>query len=125
MDPATRMILIVDDEPDVCWALDWLLSRSGFSVKKVLSGREALELVGLFPFEWVFVDAKLPDTEGFELAQLIRETNPAIRVVMISGFYYPDDEVVLDALEKGLITNFISKPFLNDDILKVIGAKRR
>ena len=125
MDPATRMVLIVDDEPDVCWAVERLLSRSGFSVKKVLSGREALELVGLFPFEWVFVDAKLPDTEGFELARRIGETNPAIRVVMISGFYYQDDEVVLDALEKGLIANFIGKPFLNDDVLRLIGVKRR
>jgi len=119
------MILIVDDEPDLCWALERLLTTNGFLVKKVGSGREALELLDLFPFECAFVDAKLPDTDGFELAQRISEKNSAIRRVMVSGFFYNDDVAVLHALEKGLITNFIGKPFLNEEILKLVGTDRR
>jgi len=112
----SEQILIVDDEPDMCWALEHILGKKGFVSKTALTGQDALALMGSNSFRMAFLDAKLPDMEGLELARRIREMNPATRVVMVSGYFYRDDSSVQEAFETGLIVGFISKPFLNDEI---------
>ncbi len=53
-------ILIVDDEPDMCWALENILRPAGYAVTTTTRGVEALELLAGEPYAVVFVDAKLP-----------------------------------------------------------------
>lgn len=115
-----NVILIVDDEPDMCWALEHVLKASGFTPQKALSGQEALSLVERQYFRSLFLDAKLPDMEGLELARRIREMNPALRIVMVSGYFYRDDVAIQQALAAGVISGFIAKPFRRDEILKAI-----
>ena len=62
-------LLIVDDEPDMCWALEHILEKNGFLTKKALSGGEALSLIESERFRLIFLDAKLPDIDGLELAR--------------------------------------------------------
>lgn len=112
-------VLIVDDEPDVCWALERILSASGILSVVTTSAHEALRLVRREPFFLAFVDAKLPDGEGLELARRMREAAPGLRIVLISGYYYPDDSAVADALAAGVIEGFVSKPFQHDEIQKL------
>ena len=64
----STLILIVDDEPDMCWALEHLFNNHGLSTQKALSGQEALNLMGQHRFACAFLDAKLPDMDGLELA---------------------------------------------------------
>ena len=71
-------------------------------------------------FRLAFLDAKLPDMEGLDLAKEIRKIDPAIYIVMVSGYFYRDDDAVREAIAKGLIKDFIGKPFDHDEILKVI-----
>jgi DNA-binding NtrC family response regulator len=115
-----EVFLIVDDEPDVCWSLEHLLKRNGLLSKKALSGQEALGLMERDRFQSIFLDAKLPDMEGLELARRIREVDPAIPIVLVSGYFYRDDVAVQDALAEGLISGFIAKPFRHDEIVKTI-----
>ena len=117
-----KVFLIVDDEPHMCWALEHVLKKNGFLSKKALSGREALTLVKQQHFELAFLDAKLPDIEGLELAAQIRKVDPSLGIVMISGYFYKDDPEVRRAVAEGLIHGFISKPFNHSEILKVINA---
>jgi DNA-binding NtrC family response regulator len=84
-----------------------------------------MRLVESRRFDLAFVDAKLPDTDGIELARHIKMLDPAIRIVIISGFYYTDDPKVQKALEEGLICAFVAKPFFHDDILNAIKAAWR
>jgi CheY-like chemotaxis protein len=116
------MYLIVDDEPDMCWALEQVLKAGGFSTRKAQSGREALALIEGNPFRGIFLDAKLPDIEGLELARRIREIDRHIPMVMVSGYFYRDDVLIQEALAEGLISNFIAKPFRRSEILKAIDA---
>lgn len=120
MNNRNDVFLIVDDEPDMCWALENILRKNGFLSKKAFNGQEAIDLVKRHRFRLVFLDAKLPDKEGFELAKEIRELDPSVRIVIVSGYFYRDDVDIKDALAKDLISGFISKPFNNDDILKTI-----
>jgi DNA-binding NtrC family response regulator len=119
-DKSDKPILIVDDEPDMCWALQHILEKHGFSAEKTSSGREAIALVQQHHFRNVFLDAKLPDIDGLKLAKLIRELDPSVHIVIISGYFYRDDVDVQKAMIQGEISGFISKPFDNKEILSVL-----
>ena len=116
----SNQVLIVDDEPDMCWALDQLLKQNGILSVKASNGREALELIGRTAFPLAFLDAKLPDVEGLELARQMRDIDPAVRIVMVSGYFYSNDAAIEDALTEGLINAFVAKPFSHDEILDVV-----
>jgi DNA-binding NtrC family response regulator len=104
----------------VCWALERILSASGILSVVTPSAHEALRLARRERFRLAFVDAKLPDGEGLELARRMREAAPGLRTVLISGYYYPDDSAVVEALAAGVIDGFVSKPFQHDEIQKLV-----
>ena len=62
-------------------------------------------------YRLAFVDAKLPDMDGLELARRLRHLVPEIRIVMVSGYFYRDDVAVQEAMAEGLICGFVAKPF--------------
>ena len=117
--------LVVDDEPDVCWALETLLRRNGFTVVTVGSGVTALKWLNESgsACRLVLIDAKLSDIEGVELAKRIRtETSCAAPLILVSGYFYKDDSIVQDNLRTGLISSFVTKPVNHDELLKAIHA---
>jgi CheY-like chemotaxis protein len=122
MTEQSNLILIVDDEPDMGWALEHLLNSQGFVTQKALSSQEALNLMERHLFTCAFLDAKLPDMDGLELARRIRKIAPDTRIIMVSGYFYRDDVSIQDAITRGLIIDFISKPFLQEEILRVLQA---
>ena len=122
MDEQNPLFLIVDDEPDMCWALQHILKTAGFRSEFALSGHDALNLIRQHKHALAFLDAKLPDIDGLQLAKEIRKLVPTIHVVMVSGYFYHDDVTIQQALHEALITGFISKPFLNEEIIRIIGS---
>lgn len=118
MKKENRWFLIVDDEPDMCWILEHVLRQEACSVKKATSGKEAMELLKFNKFRMAFVDLKLCDAEGLELASRFKAADPSLRIIMISGFCYKDDPTVQKALAEGLICDFIAKPFLHSEIIR-------
>jgi CheY-like chemotaxis protein len=115
-----NLILIVDDEPDMGWALEHLLHSQGFVTQKALSSQEALNLMEQHRFACAFLDAKLPDMDGLELARCIQVIAPGTRIIMVSGYFYRDDVSIQDAITRGLIVDFISKPFLQEEIFRAL-----
>ena len=103
-------ILIVDDEADMCWALDRLLRRDGFAVTTTSHGMESLALCVRERYAVVFVDAKLPDLNGLELIDRLRQQAPTTHIVLISGFFDRDDAVIVEGLERGRFDGFMVKP---------------
>lgn len=104
-------ILVVDDEPDICWALENILGPAGYAVTTSSCGKEALDLITAEVYAVVFVDAKLPDQNGLELAALIRQNRPETAVILISGYYYDEDSTIQEGMEQNLFLGFIAKPF--------------
>jgi DNA-binding NtrC family response regulator len=115
-----RVFLIVDDEPDMLWALENLLKQQGLVSRRALRGNEALELIAENKFGMAFLDLKLPDMDGLELARRIKAVDPHMKIVLVSGYFYKDEGQVRAAIEEGLICDFISKPFLHEDIRRAI-----
>lgn len=118
-------VLVVDDEPDVCWALETLLRRGRFTVVTACSGSAALRwLKESEPAcHLILVDAKLPDIEGVDLARRVRaETSCVAPMILVSGYFYKDDSLVQDTLRGGLVSAFVTKPFRHDEMLNAINA---
>lgn len=116
-----KNILIIEDEPDICWALERILKSRGLIPLVTLTGYGALAVLKTHRVSLVFLDAKLPDIDGIDLARRIKGIDPGIPIIMISGYFYREDDIVREAMGNALICNFISKPFHNEDVLKVLG----
>lgn len=120
LDGPLARILVVDDEPDICWAISHILKSAGIAPVVATSGEQALRLAKSERFRAAFVDAKLPDADGLDLARSIREGDAAVRIILISGYFYRDDVEVRQAMAAGLITDFVSKPIRHEEIHAVL-----
>jgi DNA-binding NtrC family response regulator len=112
--------LIVDDEPDVCWVLEHILASKGQCCQKALTAQATLDLMKDHRFTLAFLDVALPDMNGFELAKRLREMDPFMRLVFISGCF-PGNPGIAAQIQNGERScACITKPFLNEKILEVI-----
>lgn len=112
--------LVVEDEPGIAWAIRRLLEQAAATVSVAVTGASALEQLGRNTFAAIFLDVKLPDADGFELAGTIRQAAPATAIVMISAYFYPHDPKIQQMLEQGIARRFIAKPFRHDEVLAAL-----
>jgi DNA-binding response OmpR family regulator len=106
----TYKVLIVDDEPNIVIALEFLMIQSGYDVGIARDGEEALTQMAALQPDLVLLDVMLPLRNGFEVCQTIRENSAwnRVKVVMLSA-KGRDLEV-----SKGLALGadaYITKPF--------------
>ena len=120
MSLVNRVALVVDDDPDICWALERVLERLGAQCVRALDGQTALQVARLNRLTLALLDAKLPDIDGLELARNIRIAHPGILVLVVSGYFYKDDPAIQTALEEGVIQGFIEKPFSHEEIIETV-----
>jgi DNA-binding response OmpR family regulator len=87
MSETSRKVLIVDDEPNIVTALEFLLKRSGYDVRLATNGAEALEQVEAYRPDVVLMDVMMPIKSGFEVCQRMRERPELanIKIVMLSA----------------------------------------
>lgn len=117
----SKNILIVDDEPDMCWIISQLVQSQGFNVVTAYTGEDACLKLAKGRFSTVFLDAKLPDMDGFDVAKyasLLKKDKPS--VVLVSGYYYQDDPVIHQAVADGIICYFLAKPFTNKEFINIL-----
>ncbi len=93
--PASRAILVVDDNPLNCKLLALLLERAGHRVVTARSGTEALERLAADPFDLVLMDVQMPGLDGLETTRRIRALadpgRAATPVVAVTAGALPDD----------------------------------
>ena len=106
-------ILIVDDEKDICMALNILLTKEGYSVKEAYNGEQALELIKKENFDVVMTDIKMEKMDGFEVLKEAQKVSPETSVIMMTAFASVGSAV--EAMRAGA-ADYITKPFLNDEI---------
>jgi putative two-component system response regulator len=104
----TGKVLIVDDEPELRYALRRILTRAGHTVVEAESGAEALRrLLEHAPVDVVLLDLNLPDGSGLEILSTIRASGAAVGVVVFTGSDASAD--MRDALARGA-TGYLHKP---------------
>ena len=106
-------ILIVDDEKDICMALNILLSKEGYAVKEAYNGEQALDIIKKENFDIVMTDIKMDKMDGFEVLKEAQKLSPETSVVMMTAFASVGSAV--EAMRSGA-SDYITKPFINDEI---------
>ena len=111
-------VLIVDDEPAICWAFREALTEDGHSVRVVPSGEEALRLTerGWRP-DVVVMDVRLPGIDGLSAMRKLREQIGTTPVVVITAF--GSLETAVRAIEEGAF-DYLIKPFDLDQAVEVL-----
>jgi two-component system, OmpR family, KDP operon response regulator KdpE len=119
-EPSIR-VLIVDDEPQIRRFLRTALSAHGYRVIEASCGREAMTLTATERPELMLLDLGLPDIEGLEVIQRLREwsTVPII-VVSVRG----QEAEKIEALDSGA-DDYVTKPFGMGELLARIRAALR
>lgn len=115
--PSAGTALVVDDDGDMCRVLEIALGSAGCKATTTGSARGAIALLAQHPYPVVFVDARLPDMDGWQLIHQLRRLRPEVRIVMISGYYFEDDVRVAKALQASAIHGFLAKPFRIEAVL--------
>jgi two-component system cell cycle sensor histidine kinase/response regulator CckA len=112
-------VLVVDDDASVCDMIANVLRLRGYTVLTANHGREALEVAARHdgPVHLLVTDLVMPEQSGTELAEVLRERHPKLRVLYVSG--YTSDPKLL-ANELGPATFFLAKPFVPSELTRIV-----
>ena len=112
-------ILVVDDDPYILMSLEFLMKKNGYDVMVARNGTEALELVNTHLPHLVLLDIMMPDVNGYEICQYIKQspTLKHTKVVFMSAKTKDAD------IKKGYnlgASLYVTKPFSTRDLMKQI-----
>ena len=113
------LILVTDDDLNTRETFKDALEAKGYKVSTAATGEEAIEQSKERPSDILFMDMKLSALNGLETYLAIKEINPKIIAVIITGYYEETKDLVDKALEKGVYT-FLQKPLDMDKVLGLI-----
>ena len=82
---APAKILVVDDEPQICFFLQELLERDGHRVMTVESGEAALEQIAIQEFDLALLDLMMPKIGGLEVLAALRKQRPNTAIIMLTA----------------------------------------
>jgi DNA-binding response OmpR family regulator len=114
-----KNILIVDDELSILVPIKFLLEKNDYRVDLAQSGRDALDKIAQSKPDLILLDIMLPDLDGYEIFQMIRE-NPQwddIKVIYLTAKNRDVD------IAKGLnlgVDAYVTKPFSNAELLEQV-----
>jgi len=114
---AKEKILIVDDEMDVLDLCKRILISQGYQIESAHNGFEAIDIARHNKFDLLLTDIKMPGMSGLEIAQQLKEFDPGIICVTMTGFSTMD--MAINALKLG-IDEFILKPFTPKELSAAI-----
>jgi DNA-binding response OmpR family regulator len=114
-----KKVLIVDDELSILVPLKFLLEKNNYRVDLAQSGKDALDMITQSKPDLVLLDIMLPDLDGYEIFQMIREHSEwdDIKVIYLSAKNRDVD------IAKGLnlgVDAYVTKPFSNAELLDKI-----
>jgi CheY-like chemotaxis protein len=118
--PLSETVLVVDDDKDICWIFEIALVGLGCNVTTVGSAQDAISLVTERAYLIAFIDARLPDMDGLRLIETLRDLQPTMRVIVVSGYYFEDDIRISEAIHAAQIDGFLAKPFRIDSIVAAL-----
>lgn len=122
-DTGRERILVVDDEPVIGESFRKLFDED-YEIEVALGGEEAIEKACQHDFDLVITDLKMPDIDGISVLERIREEQPDISLLMITG--YASVDTATQAMKSGAL-DYIAKPFTPEEIRVAVerALKRR
>ncbi|MFH1453990.1 MAG: ATP-binding protein [Armatimonadota bacterium] len=114
-----KIIMVVDDEPDLCATIKMRLETHNFSVITANDGKEALDKIKQYRPQLVLLDIMMPDMDGFEVCRRIKKDTQtsSIPVIMLTALGYEDDAKRAFAMGA---EGYLVKPFEEEALLFTI-----
>jgi len=114
-----RHILFVDDNLLLLRSLELAIAQEGYRIGTAKNGLEALAYIRLHGPDIVVLDIFMPDMDGFETLQAIRQEFPNLRTIVVSGGGASEDFRYLDMTTKLGADAVLQKPFTAQQLLSV------
>jgi DNA-binding response OmpR family regulator len=116
---AARLVLVVDDEPEIRQLVERTLASRGYAVEVAVDGREALEKAERLVPDLVLLDAMLPKVHGFDACRRIKASprTRGVPVIMMTAIYR-GWRFAQDARDAYGAFDYVEKPFRLDDLLR-------
>ena len=112
---AERIVLVVDDEPNVVHLCQRFLDKAGFSVLTATSASQALAVLNRHHVDLLLIDIRMPGLDGFQLMNLSRQHQPDLAAVVMTGF--GSMEIAVTTLREGA-DGLLLKPFTGDELVQ-------
>ena len=109
-------MLIAEDEMGNFMLISALLESTEIQITHAMDGKQAVELCHKDQFEVIFMDLKMPVMGGFEATAEIRKFNKDIIIIAQTAYAYKREECIAAGF-----TDYISKPFNEEQLINVIG----
>jgi two-component system KDP operon response regulator KdpE len=121
---APLRVLVVDDEPLICWSLAETLGDRGDVVSEAATGAAAIRAMSeaTAPVDVVLLDYKLPDVNDLTLLSTMRRRWPASHIILMSAHLTP--EIAKEALSRGA-SRVINKPIDMRDVPALVHTVAR
>ena len=118
-DKTDTKVLLVDDEPNILLALEFLMKKEGYQVFKAENGEQALQAMANQNPNIVILDVMMPGMDGFEVARRIRTNSDYdnTHIVFLTAKGTQNDRF------KGYATGgeiYLTKPFDNEELINTI-----
>jgi PAS domain S-box-containing protein len=113
-------ILVVDDDLGVCQSLAELLRHQGCTAVIATAAADALRLANTQHFDLVVSDVVMPDMDGYDLYMELKESQPRLPVILMTGYLYDRDHVIKRSKLAGLATGVLYKKPIDLERLKKI-----
>lgn len=117
MDKGESVVHIVDDEEPVRKSLAFLLTMSGYTVRQHESAVAFLSVAPTIRNGCLVTDLRMPDVDGIELLQRLRQLSSTIPAIVITG--HGDVPLAVEAMKAGAF-DFIEKPFKDDVLISAV-----
>ena len=115
-------LLLVEDEPKLLEALEYLLKRNGYAVDTAADGDSAMDLAASDVYDLLVLDWMLPGRSGLSIVQELRKSGIAVPVLFLTARDSLEDRVA--GLDAGA-DDYLVKPFSTEELLARLRAKRR
>ena len=112
-------VLLVEDEASMAKGLEMVMNEVGYHVDLAMTGQDALNIFEAGAFDLVVADLRLPDIDGMQVIEHVREEHPETKVVIITG--YPSVSSAVKAVKMG-VSDYLRKPFTDDEFLMAVGG---
>jgi DNA-binding response OmpR family regulator len=95
------LVLVIDDDQDLCTTLWDLFRDKGYRVSLAHGGREAAEQLKATQYKVVLIDLRIPDGNGADVFRMVRDANPQARTIVITGHRSEMDQVIERMIAEG------------------------
>jgi len=115
-----KKILVIEDDEQMCSMLKRVLENAGYTVIDAPDGKAGMKLYRENGADLVITDLIMPEKEGIETIRELKQDNPDVKIIAISGGGIIKSEDYLQIAERLGVQRTLAKPFKNEEILEAV-----